>query len=233
MKPKILYIEDDSDLGLVTKQYLQAMDLDVTWCLSADSAYKAFINDTFNVVIIDLQLPDVDGFLLAQQILAYDRDAYLIFLTARSLKEDRLKGLRLGAVDYITKPFDVEELVLRIRNIVSKQGNTSRSVNVSNDSILQIGDIRFDAKKFAISVGKDFHSTLTLREAELFSCLFESRNTIVKREDILIKVWGNDDYFLGRSLDVFVSRIRKMLAKSSCVKLENVYGVGFILSSPD
>lgn len=233
MKPQILYVEDEHDLGLVTKQYLQTMDLDVLWCLSADSAYNAYIKNTFNVVIIDVQLPDVDGFTLAQRILAYDSDAYLIFLTARSMKEDRLKGLRLGAVDYITKPFDVEELVLRIRNIVSKQSNKVRSGNGNDDSILQIADVRFDAKKLTISVGKDYHSTLTLREAELISCLLQSRNTILRREEILMKVWGNDDYFLGRSLDVFVSRIRKMLAKSHSVKLENVYGVGFILSSPD
>lgn len=233
MNPKILYIEDEPDLGGVTKQYLELMEFEVTWCLTGKSAYKAFLNDTFNIVIIDVQLPDVDGFTVAQRIVEHDKDVYFLFLTARNLKQDKMQGLLLGAIDYIVKPFDIDELVLRIKNIVSKQiGNKSPDAH-PEENIVKLDDVVFNSQKLSLSIGSEPSTMLTLREAELFAYFCKNKNTIIKREDILIKIWGEDDYFLGRSLDVFISRLRKLLSKSKTIKIENVYGVGFILSVPD
>lgn len=231
MKPKILYIEDEQDLGRVTKEYLELMEFEVTWCLSGKSAYRAYLSDTFNIVIIDIQLPDLDGFTLAKTIVEHDKDVYFLFLTARCLKQDKIQGLLLGAIDYIVKPFDIDELVLRIKNIVAKQLSSAHLD--PEEHIVRLNDVVFNAQKLSLSVGSEQNSMLTLREAELFEFLCKNKNTIMKREDILIKIWGDDDYFLGRSLDVFISRLRKLLSKSKSIKIENVYGVGFILSVSD
>lgn len=233
MKPKILYIEDEQDLGGVTKQYLDLMEFEVTWCLSGESAYNAFLNDTFNIVVIDIQLPDMDGFSLAKRIVDHDKDVYFLFLTARNLKQDKMKGLLLGAIDYIVKPFDIDELVLRMKNIVSKQLITKPLDSSPNEKTVKLDDVVFNSDKLSLSVGNGPSTMLTLREAELFEYFCKNKNSIIKREDILINVWGEDDYFLGRSLDVFVSRLRKLLSKSKSIKIENVYGVGFILSASD
>lgn len=233
MKPKILYIEDEPDLGRVTKEYLELMEFEVTWCLSGKSAYKAYLSDTFNIVIIDIQLPDVDGFTLAKRIVEHNKDVYFLFLTARNLKQDKIQGLLLGAIDYIVKPFDIDELVLRIKNIVSKQLSSSSSDSIPEENIIRLDDVVFNAQKLSLSVGSEKNTMLTLREAELFEFFCKNKNLIIKREDILIKIWGDDDYFLGRSLDVFISRLRKLLSKSRSIKIENVYGVGFILSAPE
>lgn len=232
MKPKILYVEDEQDLGRVTTQYLELMEFEVVWCLSGKAAYKAYLSDTFNVVIIDIQLPDVDGFTLAKRIVEHNKDAYFLFLTARNLKQDKIQGLLLGAIDYIVKPFDIDELVLRIKNIVSKQLSYPLSAADPKESLIILDDVVFNSQNLSLSVnGQD--TMLTLREAELFEYFCKNKNTIIKREDILIKIWGDDDYFLGRSLDVFISRLRKLLSKSNSIKIENVYGVGFILSVPN
>lgn len=209
------------------------MEFEVTWCLSGKSAYKAFLNDAFNIVIIDVQLPDVDGFTLAQRIVEHDKDVYFLFLTARNLKQDKMQGLLLGAIDYIVKPFDIDELVLRIKNIVSKQLSNKSSGSDSKENIVRLDDVVFNSQKLSLSVGNEPSTMLTLREAELFEYFCKNKNSIIKREDILINIWGEDDYFLGRSLDVFISRLRKLLSKSKTIKIENVYGVGFILSAPN
>ena len=234
MNAKLLYVEDEVDLGNVTKQYLEAMNFDVTWCIDASSAYQEYLHGEteYGLVIIDIQLPDLNGFELAQKIVAHDKNAYFLFLTARKEKKDRLLGLDMGAMDYITKPFDIDELVLRIRNIVRRNRNAATEAKPTADTI-QIGNITLNKDTLSLSVDGQVKTTLTLREAELLEYLYHHRNTIVKREDLLIRFWGENDYFMGRSLDVFISRLRKLLRQSaSGARIENSYGVGFILSLP-
>lgn len=233
MNPKLLYVEDEIDLGNVTKQYLGAMNFDVTWCVDGKTAYQEYLRGehTYSLVIIDIQLPDFNGFDLAQKIVAHDKNAYFLFLTARKEKKDRLLGLDMGAMDYITKPFDIDELVLRIRNIVRRKNIVAESEPATD--IIQIGNITLNKEALSLSVDGRVKTTVTLREAELLAYLYTHRNTIVKREDLLIRFWGENDYFMGRSLDVFISRLRKLLRQSaSGARIENSYGVGFILSIP-
>lgn len=233
MNAKLLYIEDDIDLGHVTKQYLELMKFDVTWCVSGKSGYKAYLGNTYNLIIIDIQLPDINGFELAKKITTHDKNAYFIFLTARKEKKDRISGLETGAVDYITKPFDIDELVLRIRNIIQHQQSNNLHIPHSDTDSIQMGDAILNKKLLSLTVANHSRTSLTVREAELLEYLYNKRNTIVKREEILVNIWGENDYFLGRSLDVFISRLRKLLNHSRYIKIENVYGVGFILSVPD
>ncbi|MEC3881412.1 response regulator transcription factor [Parapedobacter sp. 10938] len=233
MNPKLLYVEDEMDLGNVTKQYLEAMNFEVTWCVDGKTAYQEYLRggNTYSLVIIDIQLPDFNGFDLAQKIMAHDKNAYFLFLTARKEKKDRLLGLDMGAMDYITKPFDIDELVLRIRNIVRRK-NVVAVADPPAETI-QIGNITLNKEALSLSVDGRVKTTVTLREGELLEYLYTHRNTIVKREDLLIRFWGENDYFMGRSLDVFISRLRKLLRQSgSGVRIENSYGVGFILSVP-
>lgn len=234
MKPKLLYVEDETDLGNVTKQYLEAMGFNVSWSVTGESAYQEYLKDApaYSLLIIDIQLPDINGFDLARKIVKHDKDAYFLFLTARKEKKDRILGLDIGAMDYITKPFDIDELVLRIRNITRRLQH--QEVDSKSNDVIQIGDITLNKESLSLSIEGHTKTTLTLREAELLEHLYNHRNAIVKRADILIRFWGENDYFMGRSLDVFISRLRKLLRHSSSgTKIENIYGVGFLLSIPE
>lgn len=232
MQHKVLFVEDELDLGNVVKQYLQLMDLEVDWHTTAEDAYIAFEKhqNEYDLLMIDVQLPGADGFELARKFSRLNDQTPFLFLTARNEKKDRLLGLGLGADDYISKPFDIDELVLRIRNII-RRNKPAESQQKSSATELKIGDITLHKDLFKISIGKSgAKGSLTAREMELLEFLYNNRNTILKREEILLKLWGENDYFLGRSLDVFISRLRKQIAPSNKVKIENVYGVGFIFS---
>ena len=231
MKHKILFVEDQEDLGNVVKQYLEAMNFEVYWCLNGKDAYRTFLTkkQLFDILIIDIQLPEMNGFELAELIIKEDVSVPFLFLTARNEKKDRLKGLKLGADDYISKPFDIDELVLRIKNIIRrKQPPEQESSESKND--IPIGDIILhkDLLRLSIKGGKPI--TLTVREAELLQYLCKHPNRVLKREEILLQLWGENDYFLGRSLDVFISRLRKLLQSSDTVSIDNVYGVGFVFN---
>lgn len=229
MKIKLLYVEDERDLGNVTKQYLELMHFDVDWHMDSTSAFEAFRKGSYHLSLIDIGLADQNGYDLADRMLRHDPNAYFIFLTARALKQDRIHGLKLGAIDYITKPFDIAELVLRIQNIVSKQKNSIVSAGASSASILVAGDVTLNFTSMNVTVGTQKTVTLTVREAELLRYFLQRPNEIVNRKELLVAFWGENDYFLGRSLDVFISRLRKMIAGSESVKIENLYGVGFML----
>lgn len=228
MKQKVLLIEDEVDLGSVVKQYLEMMDFEVDWYTSAESfLIKAAKVNTYNIMVIDVAMPGMDGFELAEKITRYNSGVPFLFLTARKEKHDKLYGLRLGADDYVTKPFDIDELVLRIQNIIRR--NTVGTVNNHQQNVIQKHDVIFYKDFLKISVaGKEI--SLTAREAELLEYLFKNENKILKREDILIQLWGENDFFLGRSLDVFISRLRKHLSKSEKITIKNAYGIGFIFS---
>ncbi|KYP15359.1 response regulator transcription factor [Flavihumibacter sp. CACIAM 22H1] len=234
MQHKVLFVEDEIDLGNVVKQYLQLMDLEIDWHTTAEDAYLAFTKNkaSYDLLMIDVQLPGADGFELAKKFYQLDSKKPFLFLTARNEKKDRLRGLELGADDYISKPFDIDELVLRIRNIIRRNKRSETTYKSATD--LKIGDIILHKDLFKLSI-RNFpgKGALTPREMELLEFLYKHRNSVLKREDILLQLWGENDYFLGRSLDVFISRLRKLLSASTKVKIENVYGVGFIFTVQD
>jgi len=183
------------------------------------------------LLLIDIQLPDYDGFELAEKINKSNNRQPFLFLTARNEKKDRIHGLKIGADDYIHKPFDIDELVLRIKNIIRR--NTSplplqEDRTPSEGTGLSMGDLLFQKDLLKLLLPNKKSIDLTLREAELLEFFHLHKNRILKREEILLQLWGENDYFLGRSLDVFISRLRKALKHSSMVSIDNVYGVGFI-----
>ena len=228
MKYKILLIEDEPDLGNVVKQYLEVMDFEVDWCTSGKAALTTFKEKAhqYSILLVDIQLPGMDGFELAERISRVDDNIPFLFLTARNEKKDRLQGLRLGADDYISKPFDIDELVLRIKNILRRHHPAER--NRQQPSTSTCGDTILYKEQFKICIANDKCVTLTQREVELLEYLFVHKNKILKREEILEDLWGENDYFLGRSLDVFISRLRKHLNSSKKIAINSVYGVGFI-----
>lgn len=234
MRPKLLFIEDETDLGNVVKQYLEIMGFDVTWCTNGDSAFLAFTthNSKFDLLIIDIQLPDISGFDLAKRIQQFSPEMSFLFLTARNEKQDRLFGLKIGADDYICKPFDIEELILRIKNIIRRNSNIHDAPALEDelDNNVSIGDIILKKDLLTLTISDRKPDSITLREAELLEYLCRHPNKILKREYILLELWGQNDYFLGRSLDVFISRLRKLLKYSSMVSIDNVYGIGFIFT---
>ena len=232
MKNKILFVEDQEDLGNVVKQYLEISEFDVTWCTNGSKAFKTFTAEPnkFDLLIIDIQLPGMNGFELAEHITKENYDVPFLFLTARNEKKDRLYGLKIGADDYITKPFDIDELVLRIKNIIKRNNHHSVMDKESSNADIKIGDITLHKEILKFSINEEPATSLTLREVELLEYLFKNQNRVLKREEILIELWHENDYFLGRSLDVFISRLRKLLQASKSVTIDNVYGIGFILS---
>jgi len=231
MKDRILLVEDETDLGNVVKQYLEVMEFDVQWCRNGKDAYNTFKRNpqNFEIAIIDVRLPEMDGFELAEHIVKLNNSMPFLFLTARKEKSDKIQGLKIGADDYITKPFDIDELVLRIKNIIRRnRAGSTQSVSLSN--VISLGDITLNIDALQLSIDNNDPVALTIREAELLQYLMQNPEKVLKREDILTQLWGENDYFLGRSLDVFISRLRKLLAPSDYITINNVYGVGFIVN---
>lgn len=220
-KYKILYAEDDETLAFLTKDNLE-LYYDVTHCTDGEMALDAFKNNTFDICILDIMMPKKDGFELAEAIRKKDADVPIIFLSAKTLKEDRIKGLRLGADDYLVKPFSIEELMLKIEIFLKR----SQKNMISEKSMYTIGKYQFDTKNYLVFTDTE-KINLTQREAELLKLFIDNKNTVMKREEILKSLWGNDDYFMGRSLDVFISRLRKILANEKGIAIENLHGIGF------
>lgn len=225
MQPHLLYVEDDESLSFVTRDNLELQGYQVTYCADGTSAMQQIKQNEFDICILDVMLPDVDGFTIAQEIRKTNIEVPIIFLTARSLKEDKIQGLKLGADDYMTKPFSIEELLLKIQVFLKR--SKVFHVEVNNN---QLGDYLFDYKNLSLRNGS-YNKVLTQKEADLLNLFFLNQNEVIKRSDILEKVWGEDDYFLGRSLDVFISRLRKYLKQDESLKIENIHGVGFRLRS--
>lgn len=226
MNAKILLVEDEIDLGNVVKQYLEIVGFEVDWVKNGKLAFDQLqqLHCSYQLIIIDVSMPVMDGFELANRIFEAGIQIPFLFLTARNEKADRLYGLKIGADDYISKPFDVDELVLRIKNIIRRYAATE----TPQRPIITRGDVEFNKDSLRLSIKHSNDIILTPREAELLLYLFEHENKILRRENILVQFWGKNDYFLGRSLDVFISRLRKHLNNSNCIRIENVYGVGFI-----
>lgn len=226
MKAKILYVEDDESLSFVTRDNLQLQGYDIVCCNDGKSALQAIREESFDLCILDVMLPEIDGFTVAKEIRKKDQHVPIIFLTAKSLKEDKIYGLKLGGDDYITKPFSIEELLLKVEIFLRR----SRISTPTNNLIFDLGRYTFDFQNLFLDL-EGQQQRLTQREAELLKMLVENKNQVLKREDILEKLWGKNDYFLGRSLDVFISRLRKYLKGDERLKIENIHGVGFRLQA--
>jgi DNA-binding response OmpR family regulator len=225
-KAKLLYVEDDIHLSYVTIDNLELQGYEVTHCEEGVSALAAFEKGSFDLCILDVMLPNLDGFELAKKIRNTNQQIPIIFLTAKSLKEDKITGLKLGADDYITKPFSIEELILKI-DIFLKRSVKTEIPNIDEKEIYSIGKkYDFDYKNLTLSLGTN-SVRLTQKEADLLKLFAKNPNEVIKRDLILTKIWGKDDYFLGRSLDVFISRLRKYLKEDYSIVIENIHGVGF------
>ena len=224
MNPRILYVEDDPNLGFATKDNLEANAYEIVHCTNGQEGWETFQNDHFDICVLDVMLPEMDGFTLAEKIRAADQHVPILFLTARALLNDRLHGLRLGADDYITKPFSIQELVLRIEVFLRRSKPDTPTAN--DDAPLKVGKYLFDFQKLTLTLKGTAH-TLTFREAEVLKYLAERPSEVIRREDLLKAIWGDDDYFMGRSLDVFISRLRKYLNGDPKLRIDNVHGVGF------
>jgi DNA-binding response OmpR family regulator len=220
--PRILYVEDDETLSFITKDHLELKGYEVVHCTDGMQGLELFKGGEFDICVLDVMLPKMDGFTLATEIRKRDKDIPILFLTAKALKDDRLEGLRLGGDDYITKPFSIEELILRIEVFLKR----NKVYSEAQSTQYTIGLYQFDYGNLTLSAGQEVNN-LTQREADLLKYLTENPNRVIKRSDILLSVWGEDDYFLGRSLDVFISRLRKYLKDDERIIIENVHGVGF------
>lgn len=223
---KILYAEDDETLAFLTQDNLEQHQYVVTHCSDGSSCLEHFKKDTFDICIFDIMLPKMDGFELATEIRKLNSDIPIIFLSAKTLKEDRIKGLRLGADDYLVKPFSIEELLLKIEIFLKR----SQKNKTEEKTFYNIGKYNFDTQNYLI-FNTEEKISLTQREAELLKLFLDNKNKVLKREEILKALWGNDDYFMGRSLDVFISRLRKILITETGISIENLHGIGFKFTS--
>lgn len=218
---KILLVEDEIDFQQVLADYFELSGYEVIKADHGKEGLQKFKNDHVDICILDIMMPIMDGFTLAEQIRKSDPDIPIIFLTAKNQKEDKIRGLKIGADDYITKPFEAEELVLRIKNILR------RSAGRSEDNT-NLGAMQLKMDELKLSSEKNEYQ-LTIREAELLAYLIRHKNKVVSREDVLEQVWGKNDFFLGRSMDVFISRLRKYIQDDPELSLETIRGIGFIL----
>src|SRR5690606_21043539 len=219
---KILIVEDDLDLGNLLKQYLELNKFFVQRVFNGLEAREELKQNEFDILILDVMMPQEDGFTLAKKLQNSNPELPFLFVTARKMKEDILTGLKLGADDYITKPFDADELILRIQNILKRK---QHSVSSKIDSY-QIGIFRFEPENFAL-ISENSTQKLTEKEVQLLRYFVQHKNQLIKRNDVLSHLWEEADFFSGRSLDVFVSRLRKYLSEDSSLQIESVRGVGF------
>ena len=223
---RILLVEDDPNLAFVTRDNLEIAGYEVTHCLDGAAGYEAFKQGSYDLCIFDIMLPKQDGISLARQIRHSDTLTPILFLTARSMKEDKIEGFRAGADDYITKPFNIEELLLRI-DVFMRRSQQQRERELTG-SIFEIGAYTFDHRNLGIFLNGE-KKKLTQKEADLLRYLIINKNQLCQRAEILTRLWGEDDYFLGRSLDVFISKLRKYLKEDTSVSIVNHHGVGFSL----
>lgn len=220
---KILLAEDDYDFASVLKQYLELYEYDVTWVQNGEKALAIFESVSFDICIFDVMMPKMDGFTLAEKIIKINPEIPFVFLTARKLKEDKIIGLKLGADDYILKPFEAEELILRLNNILKR--SLQKYTVFSKVDELQISSYLFDTKRLTLKNSTKTQQ-LTEKEAALIHFFFIHKNQMIKREQILKAIWGNDDFFSGRSMDVYISKIRKYFKDENLISIESIRNIG-------
>ena len=223
---KIFLVEDDQNFGAVLKVYLEMNDYLVEWVDDGNSALQAFQNGDFDICILDVMLPNIDGFTIAKGIKKLNAEIPLIFLTAKTLKQDELEGYRIGADDYIKKPFDSEILLYKIKAILRRDGSKA-NWNYDETNFV-IGQFTFDYPSRTLT-GIDIEKKLSPKEAELFKMLCINKNNILSREKALKAIWGDDNYFTTRSMDVYITKLRKYLKDDKSIEIVNVHGSGFRL----
>jgi DNA-binding response OmpR family regulator len=221
---KILLVEDDPNLGFVIKDNLSVKGFEVTLCTDGAAGEHAFLSHPFHLCIFDVMLPKKDGFALAKSVRQKNQEIPILFLTAKSMVEDKLIGFQSGADDYITKPFSLEELFCRIDVFLRRSNGTP----VMSERSFKVGQYEFDPSNLTLK-NQSMEKTLTQKEAEVLKLLYKNRDRVLKREEILNHIWGNDDYFMGRSMDVFISKLRKYLKEDPAIQIVNYHGVGFRL----
>ena len=225
MSVKILLVEDDPSLGFVIKDNLTLKGFDVTLCDNGADGFQTFQDKPFDLCILDVMMPRQDGFSLAKDIREKDKQVPILFVTAKSMLEDKIAGFESGGDDYIVKPFSMEELLLRIGVFLRRSNPTN-----GREEVFNIGSFSFNFTNLALHHASE-SKILTHKEAEVLKLLCENKNRVLKREEILLSVWGKDDYFLGRSMDVFITRLRKHFKADSSVILETIHGIGFRLNA--
>jgi len=226
-KGRILYVEDDLTLSFVTRDNLEMRGYSVDFCEDGMSALGKVTTQSYDLCILDVMLPKMDGFMLARKIREFNNEIPIIFLTARSAREDKIFGLQQGGDDYITKPFSIEELVLKIE-VFLKRSKIQLRQETKKD-LIEFGCFSFSPENLTLISG-NVRQDLTHREAVLLTYLLNHRHQVLRREDILNAVWGNDHFFSSRSMDVFVSRLRKLLKSDQLVKIESIHNVGYRLT---
>ncbi len=227
-KTKILLVEDDASLGFVIKDNLQQNGYEVTLCTDGEQGEQTFTDNQFHLCLLDVMLPKKDGFSLARTIRAINKNVPILFLTAKSMSEDKLQGFETGADDYITKPFNIKELLCRIEVFLRR----STVSNINAEKPITLGRFTFDYPNLTLQ-SSSLEKTLTQKEADILKMLHLHRGSVLRREEILKHIWGDDDYFMGRSMDVFISKLRRYLKDDPAVKILNYHGVGFKLEVKD
>jgi len=223
-KPSIFLVEDDLSFGAVLKSYLEISDFDVVWVDDGQHAVGQFKKTNFNICILDVMLPNVDGFTIAAEIRKLNSEIPILFLTAKNMREDVLKGYRIGADDYITKPFDTEVLIYKLKSILKRQTGSQ----AKESDFYQIGTYLFDYKLRTVD-RDNVKQKLSPKEAELLKMLCDNQNELLPRETALKKIWGDDGYFTARSMDVYLTKLRKLFIEDSSVEIRNIHGSGFML----
>ncbi len=225
MSTRVFLVEDDESMGVLLEDFLETNGFQVHLFRNGKSALENFTKADYQICILDVMLPEVDGFTLAENIRKRNKSIPIIFLTAKVRKDDKIKGFAIGIDDYVTKPFDEDELLCRIRSILHRY----QIGNMENENTnLKIGQFEFDYGNLNLSLG-DYNKRLTQKECDVLYLLSKYKNQVVKRDDILLNIWGDKDYFNGRSMDVFIVKLRKYLKADASVSIENVPKVGFIL----
>jgi DNA-binding response OmpR family regulator len=224
VKAKILLVEDDTNLGFIIADELKSQGYQVVLCTNGQDGAMRFTEDHFHLCIFDVMMPKKDGFTLAKEIRAINQDVPILFLTAKSMTEDKVAGFNAGGDDYLTKPFSFDELSVRVKALLKRVN----LVDEKEEKIIQLGSYAFDTENFTLK-HEAFEKTLTKKEALVLKMLCKFKNTVVPRETILTAVWGQDDYFAGRSMDVFITKLRKYLSHDPSISILNVHGIGFKL----
>jgi len=222
---RILLLEDDPNLGFVIREHLEAHGFSVTLKTNGVDGLAETVKSTFDLLLVDVMMPKKDGFTFTREFRARDSVTPIIFLTAKALKEDRVEGFKIGGDDYVTKPFSIDELLLRIKAVLRR---TKGAAAAGAGEEFRLGRISFDARRQVLTAGKT-EQNLTTRESQLLALLAGRPNHLIERSEILKSVWGEDNIYNGRSLDVFISKLRKYLAADPTIEIKSVHGKGYRL----
>lgn len=226
-KLRLFLCEDDENLGMLLREYLQAKGFDTDLYPDGEAGYKGFVKEKYDLCVLDVMMPKKDGITLVKEIRAINSDIPIIFLTAKNMKEDILEGFKAGADDYITKPFSMEELVLRIEAIIRRV----RGKKVKEQQIYNFGNFKFDTQKQILTIGEQ-ETKLTTKESELLALLCAHANQILERNHALKQIWVDDNYFNARSMDVYITKLRKLLKADPEIEIINIHGKGYKLIVP-